>query len=77
MSKKIFIYEQSLMNGTVTVESGIYAFTSRELAKQVRDDVRKDNAQRDLGGMRVRYSDIKEIEVYESKDEVLFYQFKG
>ena len=36
-----------------------------------------DNAQRDLGGMRVRYGKVKEIEVYESKDEVPFYQFKG
>lgn len=75
--KKIFIYEQSLMNGTVTMETQVGAFASRELAEQVREDIRRDNAQRDLGGMRVRYGEVKEIEVYESKDEVPFYQFKG
>lgn len=75
--KKIFIYEQSLMNGTVTMETQVVAFASRELAEQVREDVRNDNAQRDLGGMRVHYGEVKEIEVYESKDEVPFYSFKG
>lgn len=65
------------MNGTVTMETQVAAFTSRELAEQVRKDIRKDNAQRDLGGMRVRYGKVEEIEVYESKDEVPFYQFKG
>ncbi len=75
--QKIFIFEQSLMNGTVTMETQVAAFASRELAEQVREDIRRDNAQRDLGGMRVRYGEVKGIEVYESKDEVPFYQFKG
>ena len=75
--KKVYSFTQSVMNGTVTAETQVAAFTSRELAEQVREDVRRDNAQRDLGGMRVRYSEVKEVEVYESKDEVPFYQFKG
>ena len=75
--QKIFTFTQSLMNGTVTMETQFAAFASRELAEQVREDIRRDNAQRDLGGMRVRYGNVKEIEVYESKDEVPFYQFKG
>lgn len=75
--KKIFIYEQSLMNGTVTMETQVALFATSELAEQVREDIRKYNAQRDLGGMCVRYGKVKEIEVYESKDEVPFYQFKG
>ena len=74
--KKIFIYEQSLMNGTVTMETSVAAFASRELAEQVREDIRKYNDQSNLGGMCVRYGEVKEIEVYESKDEVPFYSFK-
>ena len=75
--KRIFIFEQSVMNGTVTIETSVALFATRELAEQVREDIRKDNAQRDLGGMRVCYGKVREIEVYESKDEVPFYQFKG
>ena len=72
--KKIFIYEQNLMNGTVTMSTEVAAFTSREVAEQTRKAIRKSNAGRNLDGLRVSYSDIKEINVYESLDEVPFFQ---
>lgn len=73
--KKAFIYRQSLMNGTVTMETAVTVFASRELAEQVRRDVMADNRLRDLGGMHVRYSEVEEINVYETRDEVPFYHF--
>lgn len=74
--KKIFIYRQSLMNGTVTMSTEVAAFTSRELAEETREAIRKDNAKRDLGGMRVHCGDIEEINVYDSKDEIPFFKTK-
>ena len=75
--KKVYSFTQSVMNGTVTMETSVALFTTRELAEQTLADIKADNAQLDLVGMRVRYGKVKEIEVYESKDEVPFYQFKG
>lgn len=72
--KKIFIYRQSLMNGTVTASTEVTAFTDRELAEKTRRAIRRSNSQRDLDGMRVWYSDIEEINVYESEDEIPFFQ---
>ena len=40
-------------------------------------DIKADNAKRDLGGFRVCYSKIQETDLYETKDEIPFYQFKG
>lgn len=74
--KKVYSFTQSVMNGTVTVETKVAAFASRELAEQVREDVRRDNAKRDLGGYRIRYSKVQETTVYETKDEIPYYQFK-
>ena len=75
--KKVYSFTQSVMNGTVTVETSVSLFTTRELAEQTLDDIRADNAKRDLGGLRVRYGKIQETNVYETKDEIPFYQFKG
>lgn len=65
------------MNGTVTMETSVSLFTTRELAEQTLADIKADNAKRDLGGFRVCYSKIQETDVYETKDEIPFYQFKG
>lgn len=72
--KKIYVYQQSIMNGTVTCSTEVAAFTSRELAEEVRNDIRKENDRREYDGLRVRYGDIEKIDVYESKEEIPFYK---
>ena len=75
--KKVYSFTQSVMNGTVTMETSVALFATRELAEQVLADIKADNAKRDLGGFRVCYSKIQETDLYETKDEIPFYQFKG
>ena len=74
--KKVFSFTQSLMNGTVTMNTEVALFATQELANQTLQDIKEDNAKRDLGGMRVSYSEIRETTVYETKEEIPFYQFK-
>ena len=75
--KKVYSFIQSVMNGTVTMETSVALFATRELAEQTLADIKADNAKRDLGGFRVCYSKIQETDLYETKDEIPFYQFKG
>lgn len=75
--KKVYSFTQSVMNGTVTMETSVALFATRELAEQTLADIKADNAKRDLGGFRVCYSKIQETDLYETKDEIPFYQFKG
>lgn len=75
--KKVYSFTQSVMNGTVTMETSMALFTTRELAEQTLADIKADNAKRDLGGLRVRYGKIQETDMYENKEEIPFYQFKG
>ena len=75
--KKVYSFTQSVMNGTVTMETGVGLFATRELAEQTLADIKADNAKRDLGGLRVRYGKIQETDVYENKEEIPFYRFKG
>ena len=75
--KKVYSFTQSLMNGTVTMETSVALFNTRELAEQTLADIKADNAKRDLGGFRVCYSKIQETDLYETKEEIPFYQFKG
>lgn len=75
--KKVYSFTQSVMNGTVTMETSVSIFTTRKLAEQTLADIKADNAKRDLGGLRVRYGKIQETNVYENKEEIPFYQFKG
>ena len=70
-------FTQSVMNGTETMETSVSVYATRELAEQTLADIKADNAKRDLGGYRVRYSKVQETTVYETKDEIPFYQFKG
>ena len=75
--KKVYSFTQSVMNGTVTMKTNVVLFATRELAEQTLADVKADNAKRDIGGFRVCYSKIQETYLYETKDEIPFYQFKG
>ena len=72
---KAYYFTQSVMKGTVTMETSVAIFTTRELAEQTLCDIKADNAKRDLSGYRVRYGKVQETTVYEAKDEIPFYQF--
>ena len=74
---KVFSFTQSMMNGTVTMETKVALFATRELAEQTLADIKADNAKRALGGYRVSYGEVQELNVYETKDEIPFYHFKG
>ena len=74
---KVFSFTQSMMNGTVTTETQVALFATRELAEQTLADIKADNAKRDLGWYRVSYGKVQELNVYGTKDEIPFYQFKG
>ena len=75
--KKVYSFTQSVMNGTVTMKTNVALFATRELAEQTLADIKADNAKRDIGGFRVCYGKIQETDVYENKEEIPFYQFKG
>ena len=72
-----FAFTQSIMNGTVTMKTTIAIFATRELAEQTMADIKADNASRDLGHLRVSYTDIEQVNIYEAKDEIPFYNNKG
>ena len=64
--KKAYYFTQSVMNGTVTMETSVSVFATRELAEQTLADIKADNPKRILGGYRVRYSKVQETTVYET-----------
>ena len=72
-----FAFTQSIMNGTVMMKTTIAIFATRELAEQTMADIKADNASRDLGHLRVSYTDIEQVNIYEAKDEIPFYNNKG
>jgi hypothetical protein len=59
------------------METQVALFATRELAEQTLADIKADNAKRALVGYRVSYGKIQELNVYGTKDEIPFYQFKG
>ena len=71
--KKVFSFTQSIMNGTVTMNTDVALFATRELAEQTQADIKASNAKHDLG-LSVSYGDVQELPVYETKDEIPFYQ---
>jgi hypothetical protein len=72
--KKVYSFTQTLMNGTVTMQTHVALFATRELAEQTVSDIKRENAKIDMGGMSVCYGDIQESTVYETKDDIPFYQ---
>ena len=69
--QKIFTFRVSLMNGTVTANTHVEACASRELAEQVKEAIVKANEHNDtLHGMRLHFSDVEEVTVWEDADEV-------
>lgn len=70
--KKIFTFNQRLMNGTVTMQSQVACFTSRELAEKVKQAVLEVNHYNceEMHGMYCLCDEIVEADVYESEQEV-------
>ena len=66
---KVYTFNQSLMNGTVTMKSSVACFGSRELAEKARKAVMEADGD-DAGGLRCCCDEIVETDVYESEDEV-------
>lgn len=67
--KKIFTFNQRMMNGTVTMQSQVAAFTSRELAEKTKFAVAMANIDHD-GPFTCHCDDIVETDVYETEGEV-------
>ena len=72
----VYYFTQSIMKGQVTKEISVGIFATRELAEQALADIKASNAKRDLGGYRVSYGKVQETTVFETKDDIPFYQFK-
>lgn len=71
MAKKIYTFRVSLMNGTVTANTHVEACASPELAELVKQAIIKANEHNDtLMGMRLHFSDVEELTLWESADEV-------
>ena len=67
--KKIYTFNQRLMNGTVTMQSQVAAFTSRELAEKTKQAVIMANFNNDTP-FSCLCDDIVETDVWETEDEV-------
>ena len=67
--RKIFTFNQMLMNGTVTMKSQVAAFSSRKLAEKTKQAVIEANFNTDCP-FTCYCDDIVETDVYEAEDEV-------
>jgi len=74
--EKVYVYAQSIMNGTVTLETSVAVFASCELAEETRAAILEENSRLCPAGLQVRYGDVMEIDVYASKDEIPFFMEK-
>lgn len=70
--KKIFTFNQRLMNGTVAMQLQVACFSSRELAEKAKQAVLEANGNNlvEMHGMYCYCDDIVETKVYESENEV-------
>lgn len=68
--KKIFTFNQRLMNGSVTIKTQVAAFGNRELAEKAKQAVVMANFGNDMHDITCYCDDIVETDVYENEDEV-------
>ena len=66
--KKIFSFTQAIMNGTVTMQTFVCTFASKELAEKTRQAVIDSNKGIDFP--KSYCYEVEETIVYESEDEV-------
>ena len=67
--KKVFIFNQSVMNGTVTIGTGTALFSSRDLAEKTREAVMEVNKE-PSGPFAMYCGEIMEAEIFETEEEV-------
>ena len=73
--KPVYLFTQSMMNGTVTMNTEVAIFDNLELAEQTLADIKAHNAKCNFGGgMWINYSEIEVSYVYETKEEIPFYK---
>lgn len=71
--KKIYTFDQRVLNGTVTIKSVTIAFTQKELAEQTRQmlvHANYENTKINIMPLRLVYSNVEEIVLFESADEI-------
>lgn len=70
-----YTFSTVVMNGTVTMGCQVAMFASRDLAEQTRLDVIEANRDnKDLEPMTCYCTEVEECSVYETKEEIPFYQ---
>lgn len=67
MNEKIYVLECRFMNGSVTIENGLAAFTDIGIAKKAEEAVKKANS--DNAWLKV-LTNISEIPIYHTENEV-------
>ena len=68
--KKIYTFEERVMNGTVTASSSTACFATRELAEKAQRAAIAANKETNETGLCYLCDDIKETCVFESEKEV-------
>lgn len=74
--KKAFAFTQTVMNGTAMTGTHVALFATRQLAEQTLADIKATN-QGDLGILRSEFSDVEQVNIYETRDEIPFYKFEA
>lgn len=67
MNEKIYVLECRFMNGSVTMENGLAAFTDIGIAKKTEEAIKKANS--DNAWLKVQ-TNISEIPIYHTENEV-------
>lgn len=71
--KKIFSFNQCVMNGTVTIKTTAIAFPNRELAEETRQlmvNANRGNTKLNIMPLKICYSDVEEILFVEDMKEL-------
>ena len=71
--KKIYSFNQCVMNGSVQIQSVAIAFSNMELAEQTRQiltHANYENTKLNIMPLRLCYSDVEETVLFESADEI-------
>lgn len=66
--KKVFTFKQAIMNGTVTMQTIVCSFMTKELAEKTRQAVIEAN--KNIKFPKSYCYEVEETDVYESEDEV-------
>ena len=67
--KKIYVFENHLLNGIHSMQVEVVAAATRDLAEKIRAACTEES-KKGLPFFRVWHSDVKEIPVYETEDEI-------